>query len=221
MSICNNCGKGGFFFKTDRNGLCPECAKIESSKIIREGLLRNDKEYAALDKELKTQDEQIERINAARSRFQKDNDYLALITVFETVFIKERTTLNINKLELAELYYKAELYDKAWAYANSLLLDKRNDVSKIRYFMCKVLKNEKKYPDAMLMLMLSYLYKSKWNNTFQSEMFIKDATPIANKLKWDASKVQYLASLIDNQVKKKRYDESVLIEKFKTFVSGL
>ena len=52
-------------------------------------------------------------------------------------------------------------------------------------------------------------------------MFIKDATPIANKLKWDASKVQYLASLIDNQVEKKRYDESVLIEKFKTFVSGL
>jgi hypothetical protein len=36
--------------------------------------------------------------------------------------------------------------------------------------------------------------------------FIKEATPIANKLNWDASKIQYLAYLLNNQVKSKKYD---------------
>ena len=71
----------------------------------------------------------------------------------------------------------------------------------------------------MLMLMYSHLLKSKWNNTFKSEIFIKDANPVANKLKWDSSKVEYLAYLIENQVKQKNYDEMLLREKYKTFLS--
>ena len=221
MSICNNCGKGGLFFKTDKNGLCSECAKTELKKSVYEDLLRTNKKFAILDKELKTQDNQIERINEAKSRFQEDNDYDALISVLETIFIDEKTTLNINKLQLAELYLKTGQNDKAYSYASKLLLDKQQEASRVRLFMFKVLKTEKKYIDAMLMLMFSHLLKSKWNNTFQSEIFTKDAKLVASKLKWDSSKVDYLAYLIENQVKQKNYDEMLLRDKYKAFLAEL
>ena len=84
---------------------------------------------------------------------------------------------------------------------------------------CKVLKKEKKYVDAMQMLMLSYLFNSKWNNTFRDTAFVKDATPIANKLKWDSEKIDILAQIISDQVKRKNYDEGALIKSFQKALS--
>lgn len=52
--------------------------------------------------------------------------------------------------------------------------------------------------------MRAYLQKSKWSNKLDEGKFIKEATPIANKLNWDASKIQYLAYLLNNQVKSKK-----------------
>ena len=78
---------------------------------------------------------------------------------------------------------------------------------------------EKKYVNAMQMLMLSYLFNSKWNNTFRDTAFVKDATPIANKLKWDSEKIDILAQIISDQVKRKNYDEGALIKSFQKALS--
>lgn len=44
-------------------------------------------------------------------------------------------------------------------------------------------------------------------------------TPIANKLKWDSEKIDILAQIISNQVKRNNYDEGALIKSFQKALS--
>ena len=82
------------------------------------------------------------------------------------------------------------------------------------YSIVKEFKAEKKYTDAMRFLMCGYLHKSKWNNQFQKEMFVKEASTIANRLKWNRDQVEYLAYLIEQRVGSKNYNEGSLIESY-------
>lgn len=71
----------------------------------------------------------------------------------------------------------------------------------------------------MIMLMMGHLFKSQISSGFNKETFIKEATPIANKLGLSSSNVEYLAYLIENQVKHHNYDDQVLRESYKKALS--
>lgn len=175
-------------------------------------------EYRQLMESIEWQDQLIAMVQAAREKYQEDKRLDDIIRTYEYVLLEANPPIkNMRSLpiSLAELYRKNNQNDKAWGYLNSLLLTHPDLLDKIRFEQCKILKSEKKYIDAMEMLICGYLYKSKWNNTFNESLFIKDATPIANKLKWDSNKIGYLAYLIKSQVDKQNYSEDSLTENYR------
>lgn len=185
---------------------------------IKKEIMDTNCEYHKLMDNVEWQDQLIATVQKAREKYQENKKLDDLIKAYEYVLFEATPPIeNMHNLpiSLAELYRKNNQHDKAWGYLNSLLLTHPSLLDKIRFEQCKVLKSEKKYIEAMKMLMCGYLYKSKWNNTFNEKLFIKDATPIANKLKWDTKKVEYLVYLIKSQVDKQNYDENVLIENYK------
>lgn len=219
MAKCSICGKSGIFLKIDMHGRCPICAKRADRASRAERILEQvDPEYAKIKLNIEYQNKLHSYISKAREQFKVDNDIDKLIEVYEYAIIKANPPLKNAQshiMYLAELYIKNNQNDKAWGYLNSILLSHRNLTHKIRFLQCKILKKEKRYVDAMFMLMMGYLFKAKINSTFSRETFIKDVTPIANKLSLNSNNVQYLAYLIDNQVKNHNYDEQVLEDKIK------
>lgn len=241
MAKCKVCGKSGLFLKLDKNGKCKDCtykAKVsvngktvvfdaqkfnEQSKkeTTEEWLSRVNPKYKKSKNELEYQDKLLTSVGEAREQYNTDNDIDKLISVYEYALITSNPPLrsDTHTMYLADLYIKSGQNDKAWGYLNSILFSHSELTGKIRLAQCKILKKEKKYVDAMQMLMLSYLFNSKWNNTFRDAAFVKDATPIANKLKWDSGKIDILAQIISNQVKRKNYDEGALIKFFQKALS--
>ena len=242
MAKCKICGKSGLFFKLDKNGKCKDCAykaiisvdgkpvvfdvrgKTAQTKgeTIEEELVRTNPDYRELKNGLDHLDKLIASIQDAREQYKADKDIDKLIAAYEYAMIKANPPLKnaqSHTMYLAELYIKSNQNDKAWSYLNSILFSHKELTGKIRYAQFKVLKKEKKYADAMEMLMLSYLFGSKMNHTFRESAFVKEATTIANKLNWDSEKVGILAQIVGNQVQRKNYDESELIRVFRNALS--
>lgn len=69
-------------------------------------------------------------------------------------------------------------------------------------------------------LMLHHLAKSKWNNIFNREAFIKDIMPSIKKLKWAPEDADTLADMVSAQVKAKDYKESALTSKYSEYVKA-
>ena len=185
---------------------------------IKKKMMEKDPEYRETVETLAWQDHLIAVVQNAREQYEKDKNIDELIKTYEYVLLEAEPPIENMQglpLALAELYRKNNQNDKAWGYLNRLLLTKPDLIGKIRFEQCKILKSEKKYTEAMKMLMCGYLFKSKWNQTFQREMFVREATPIANRLKWDTKKIEYLVHLIECQVDRKDYDEGLLIENYK------
>ncbi len=216
MAKCSMCGKKGLFLKL-KNGLCSTCANKTANETTEEWLLRTNPDYAKLKGVNEHYDKLISSIWEARNQYKADNDIDKIISVYEYALIYATPPLKnaqSHVLYLAELYIKNKQNDKAWGYLNSLLLSHRDITHKIRFLQCKILKKEKRYIDAMQMLMLGYLFKSQYTTVFQKEAFLKEATVIANKLEWDTSKTKFLAQIIEYQVKHKNYDEGLMINKY-------
>lgn len=176
-----------------------------------------DPEYRRVMESIEWQDQLIAKVQAARSKYEEDKNIDELIGVYEFVLLKARPPIKNMRglcLALVELYRKNHQNDKAWGYLNNLTLTRQDILDKIRFEQCKILKAEKKYTDAMRFLMCGYLHKSKWNNQFQKEMFVKEASTIANRLKWNRDQVEYLAYLIEQRVGSKNYNEGSLIESY-------
>lgn len=205
MAKCSICGKSGIFLKIDMHGRCPICAKETDRVSKAERILEQvDPEYAKIKSDLEYQDKLLSYVLKAREQFKVDKNIDKLIEVYEYAIIKANPPLKnapSHIMYLAELYIKNNQNDKAWSYLNSILLSHKDLTHKIRFLQCKILKKEKRYVDALFMLMMGYLFKAKNNSTFSGETFIKDVTPIANKLGLNSSNVEYLAYLIENQVK--------------------
>lgn len=196
-------------------------AKISSTldkDAIKKEMTDTDSEYRKLKESLEWQDQLINTVHKACEKYDEDKKIDDLINAYEYVLLEAKPPIkNMRTLpiSLAELYRKNNQNDKAWGYLNSLLLTHPELLDKIRFEQCKILKSEKKYIEAMEMLMCGYLYKSKWNNTFDEKYFTKDATPISNRLKWDSQKIEYLAYLIKSQVDKQNYSEDILIQNYR------
>ena len=223
MAKCSICGNRGIFLKTDKYGRCSVCAnKIANRTLTAEELVeRVHPEFKKTKSDLEHQEKLLASVWEAREQYKTDNDIDKLISVYEYVLITSKPPLksDTHTMYLADLYIKSDQNDKAWGYLNSILFSHSELTGKIRYAQCKVLKKEKKYVNAMQMLMLSYLFNSKWNDIFRDTAFVKDATPIANKLKWDSEKIDILAQIISDQVRRKNYDEGALIKSFQKALS--
>lgn len=185
---------------------------------IKKEMIDTDSEYRKLMESLEWQDQLLAAVQKARAKYEEDKQIDDLIKSYEYVLLEADPPIkNMRSLpiSLAELYRKNNQNDKAWGYLNSLLLAHPDLLDKIRFEQCKILKSEKKYIEAMEMLMCGYLYKSKWNNTFNEKLFTRDATPISNRLNWDSQKIEYLAYLIKSQVDKQNYSEDTLVQNYR------
>ena len=219
MSKCSVCGKRGLFLKIDKDGRCSTCAsKANRTLTAEESVERINPEFKKIKSDLEHQEKLLSSVLKAREQYKVDNDINKLIASYEYAMIEAKPPLKnaqSHTMYLAELYIKNNQNDKAWSYLNSILLSHMDLTHKIRFLQCKILKKEKKYVDAMIMLMMGHLFKSQISSGFNKETFIKEATPIANKLGLSSSNVEYLAYLIENQVKHHNYDDQVLRESYK------
>lgn len=229
MKSCKNCGKLSFILSKD--GLCKKCSKeieerkrqSEHKQNIYEEYLKKNPLYAQDQKYLQEQGELLSEVLAARNKYKVDHDIQSAITVYEHALLHSDPPLrsNAHTMFLSNLYIQAKEYDKAWSYLNGLLLKNQDLTYEIRKDQCRILKKEKRYVDAMLMLILSFLADSKWKNIFNYESFVKEATPIANKLGWTQEAVERFADCIKKRVDSRDYDEASMVNEFREILIDL
>lgn len=233
MAKCKSCGKSSLFIKLDNMGRCKKCSQAVFDSLSNGGMytktadqLRKltDPTYQSKRLDLKQQDSLLNSLWKARDEYKSDGDINKLIAVYEYAMIDAKPVLQnaqSHVFYLVDLYIKTNQNDKAWGYLESISFEYIHETHKIRMYQFKILKKEKRCTDALIFLMEAYLLKSQFTNTFNKEGFIKDATPVMNKLKWDNSKMEYLSQLIENQVNSKNFDQQVLRSKYKAFLEKL
>ncbi len=127
----------------------------------------------------------ISMANSAVAEYNQDGNTEKLISVYEHVFIECNPPLaSSQNMKLVKLYVQTGQNDKALSFLNRLENTHQAPLEKIRLEQARILKKENKYSEAMEKYALGYLAKSKWNCTFQSDVFIKDAKTTAKKLCW-------------------------------------
>lgn len=225
MAQCKKCGKKGFFLRLDKNGLCDSCVESIRQQALKktrtadrgwEETIRKSQEADRIA------NEQIKRLNDAREKYEKAEEYDKLIAVYEDVF-SAPTLWNAasHKLRLVEYYQKCEQLDKAWALLNALLLDYPDEVFRVRRAQYRQLKAEKKYNEALKMYLL-YKYNdcksiTCWTDVKEREYnsFLKEAQSLAKKAKLDINAVAELADIFIELVENTRSSEATVSRKFK------
>ena len=169
-----------------------------------------------LDKILVDSNKAIEDMQKADEVYNQDGDIEKRIRVYEK-YLNEKpkwNSFNFN-LSLAKMYEKAGRNNDAWGYLNQLYIWSIDptavggDTSKVRYEQFKVLKSEKKYADAMVMLVSSYLinaYEIK-GIYFNKDKFFKDAKTIAKKLGRDEESLKAFADDLERKLKSRQLQE--------------
>ena len=205
----------------------PETTSRPTSKLsetqkkqIYQELRKSNSEFRRIDDCLKATDKSLEKILNANKQYKADKDLNKVLKVYEHE-LKEPTSPwghNIpqkHAMDLVDFYIKAGENDKAWSYLNWLTVQCPHLTSKIRFAQTKILKKESKYQDALLTLMSGYLVDAKdMNGRFNSTKFLKEATVITNKLKWDGSRVDELSEILRKMISNRCYNEYDLKELF-------
>lgn len=205
----------------------PKQEPINTGKTFRNDIEKsmyenNTMGYKDTKDHLDYQNSLLNKVNQAQERYKQDGNIDAVIKELEYAFITANPPCNSSQnLDLANYYIKAGQNNKAWGYLNMLESKLLAPTEKIRLLQARILKKEKKWADAIEMYMLGYLAKSKWNNTFQKEMFQKDIQSSANKLGWDNTKIEQLSLMIEKQVKQKNYDGSALVKEFRKYYQSI
>lgn len=196
-------------------------AKRKFSNDVERDMYENNRfGYREMKDSLDYQNRLLSRVNAAQAKYKQDGDLDAVIKELEYAFIQSNPPCKTSQnMDLVNYYIKAGRNNDAWGYLNRLITTQEAPLEKIRFAQARILKKEKKWDEAIRMYMLGYLTKSKWNNTFQKEMFIKDIKSSANKLKWDDSQIDKLAQIVERHVKKKDYSEASLDKDIKKALS--
>lgn len=186
--------------------------KSSSRKILDElELKRKD-----MKDELDYQNELLSRVNKAREKYKKDKDIESAIKEYEYAFVEADPPCKTSQdIDLANLYIKAGLHDKAWGYLNQLQLRRRSPDPEIRFYQAKILKKEGRYAYAIEMYAKGYYYKTFYNAEFQTEKFLKDISPCVKKLGWNQEKVDTITETVVDQVKKNGYDDKELSDRLK------
>ena len=219
MGKCLKCGKGGILLHVDKNGLCSNCAKeIHFRNTIEAEMYRNDAAFRQTVNANADADKLIDLLNRARDQYKKDGNIEKLIKGYEAVLIQVPKPVHSPSvaMQLVDLYIKNGQDDKAWGYLNSLLA--RSDYvvprDKIRFAQVKILKREKKYTEAVEMLILAHLSKAK-DQKYNVAGFEKDLKPIAKNLGWDDSNIHELIVVVDGFARSKHNSEQAAIKSFR------
>lgn len=190
---------------------------------------REDEVMALLDKvdpgyrqrraELDYQNDLLSRVNAAREKYKADKDLASAIKEYEFAFVESNPPCRTSQdIDLANLYIKAEQYDKAWGYLNQLVLRRNFPDPEIKFYQAKILKKEEKYAYAIEMYAIGYYYKSIPDNPFQIEKFKKDVSSSAKKMGWDAEKIDGIAKIVMSYPHKDNSSEGKLIKQLREFM---
>lgn len=227
MAQCKKCGKKGFLLRLDKNGLCDSC--VES---VRQQAQEKAREAEALKRKRqevdRMADKQVQRLNDAREKYEKTEEYDKLIAVYEDVF-SAPTPWNAasHKLRLVGYYQKCGQWDKAWGLLNSILLDYPDEVCRVRRSQYRQLKDEKKYNDALKMYLLYKFNDCKsitcWPDVKEREYntFLKEAKSLAKKAKLDVDAVPELADIFIELVESPRSSEATTSKKFKAWYTKI
>lgn len=227
MAQCKKCGKKGFLLRLDKNGLCDSC--VES---VRQQAQEKAREAEVLKRKRqeadRMADKQVQRLNDAREKYEKTEEYDKLIAVYEDVF-SAPTPWNAasHKLRLVGYYQKCGQWDKAWGLLNSILLDYPDEVCRVRRSQYRQLKDEKKYNDALKMYLLYKFNDCKsitcWPDVKEREYntFLKEAKSLAKKAKLDVDAVPELADIFIELVESPRSSEATTSKKFKAWYTKI
>ena len=220
MAKCKKCGKSGLFLKLNSVGLCNDCASIAAKTVVR---------TSSIDAEIKRQDKHLDKLTAAEEKYAEDGDINKIISVYEDVFIKEKSTLITQSrwFKLADLYVKNGQNDKAWAWLNQLAGLHPDYMAKIEEKRYKILKKENKHlEDAMIHLMASVGYSEgnagplAYYNAYGRNKFLKEAPSLIKKLKWDESDIDKLEKILSCSISQKKFDYNKMASGVKAFVNS-
>ena len=158
-------------------------------------------------------DREIAQLQAAKEKYDQDNDVQACIQEYEKVLLKGTSWNSFNfHLTLVNLYVKADRDNDGWAYLNRLLMQFPDEYCtyKIRYEQFHILKKEKKYKEAIRMLAVSHVLKTNSPNGsyFSIEKFEKDGKTTAKGAKMTPESFHELACLIEETAKGKKCTET-------------
>ena len=169
-------------------------------------------------------DKAIIEMHKADATFEKDGDIEKRIRVYEKYLLEKPQWNSFNfNLSLAKMYVKAGHNDKAWGYLNQMYLwaiDPNaigGNASKVRFEQFKILKAEKKYKDAMLMLVSSYVLNaySAWDMYFNKSKFTKDAKTTAKAIGFSEDQLVLFVDDLEKNLKSKKIKEAS-VKKFCT-----
>ena len=162
-------------------------------------------------------DREIMELQKADAAFREDGDLEKRISVYEEYLLKKThwNSFNFN-LALAEMYFKAGENDKAWGYLNQMYiwaLDPDvawDDTSKIRLQQFKILKSEKKYKDALVMLVSSYVINAYGISGmyFNKTKFKKDMKATAKAIGFLEEDQDAFADDLESKIKQKKIREN-------------
>ena len=170
-----------------------------------------------LDKILENSDKAIAECQKADEEYNKDGDLGKRISVYEKYFLQKPQWNCFNFCwSLAEMYMKAGENDKAWGYLNELYLwtiDPKCNIhgynDKVRYIQFKLLKSEKRFKEALVMLVSSYMLNAYaiQGIYFNKKKFIKEAKTTAKGIGFSDDDLNRFADKLENDLKKKKLSE--------------
>ncbi|MGV8906397.1 MAG: hypothetical protein ACOH15_07350 [Acetobacterium sp.] len=145
--------------------------------------------------------EQLERIIRETQLSKESKNYEDLIKVYEEILLKEGLCFDGRGyyINLAELYYKTGQVDKAWLYSNKIGMKHPLLMDKIREFQVQILKEEKKYTEALLFQLEALFYEIDKNYKPSAEKIEKKLNGLIKKCKL-SGKSDAIKALIFNSI---------------------
>ena len=186
------------------------------------GIIKNILKRKILDKELGKLADEIEHKSAAQDfalqhilnaeeYYKKTKDPHAAIRVYEE-YLPQVGNAPTHHLFLADLYEKAGMNDKAWGYLNKMMLDDPGSKPRIRKAQFKLLKREKRWLEALHILVMYHSSCSPFNRAD----FEKDAAPVAKKLCIDAKSLAALSLTLEQN----SHNETTAVKACNTFLKS-
>lgn len=159
------------------------------------------------------------RLQSARAALSESGDLEAAIAEYEAA-IEDFGDQNMDshRMHLASCYIKAGQFDKAWGYLNMLMVKYPHLTPKVHKEQVRILKKEKRWSEAMRCLLEYYIDRCIFGIPgFNKKAFLKDLSPIANKLGLDEDEREYFAYLLDRQIQSGYYLFDPIDQAFKRF----
>lgn len=166
----------------------------------------------------------------AYHNYQDDGDINKCIKIYEDILLRGTSWNSFNYcMTLANLYFKSKQYDKAWGFLNWTqlhfsYLPSHTDymMVKIRYLQFKILKSEKRYLDALEMLLFSYLYTvygADGKVYFNKSKFFKESKTTARQIRISEEELLNFINEFELQLKRKPMTEDDVRSFFTKYIS--